>query len=69
LLLPQRRLSKQGITTVLLSHLIYLAEKSGLLAYNAAVMVENKAMLHVLKKLGFILETTEDGIAELYKVF
>lgn len=59
----------KGITTVLLSHLIYLAEKSGLLSFNAAVMVENKAMLHVLKKLGFILETTEDGIAELYKVF
>ncbi len=58
----------RGITSVLLTHLVYLAEKSGLLSLTASVMVENKSMLHVLKKFGFTIEITEDGIVELNKI-
>jgi acyl-CoA hydrolase/RimJ/RimL family protein N-acetyltransferase len=59
----------QGITTILLTHLIYLAQKSGLLSFTATVLVDNKPMLHVLKKIGFKHEFTEDGYSQFTKIF
>ncbi len=59
----------RGIITVILSHLISLAQRSGLLYFVGSVLMENKAMLHVLRKFGFRLKNTEDGIVEVHKVF
>jgi acyl-CoA hydrolase/GNAT superfamily N-acetyltransferase len=58
-----------GITSVLLAHLTFLAQKNGLLSFTASVLVENLAMIHVLKKIGFTHKTTGDGVTELEKIF
>jgi acyl-CoA hydrolase/GNAT superfamily N-acetyltransferase len=58
-----------GITSVLLAHLTFLAQKNGLLSFTASVLAENRSMIHVLKKIGFIHKTTEDGVTELEKIF
>ena len=59
----------QGITSELLGYLTYLAERAGILSFNASVLLENRPMLHLLKKLGYKMETIEGGIAELTKAF
>jgi RimJ/RimL family protein N-acetyltransferase len=43
----------QGIAQELLSYLVYLARRQGLLGFTAAVLVENEPMIHVLEKYGF----------------
>ena len=46
----------RGLGTELLSHLITLAKKKGLLGFTVAVLVENRPLLHLLEKLGFNLK-------------
>ncbi|HWQ76135.1 MAG TPA: GNAT family N-acetyltransferase, partial [Syntrophomonas sp.] len=58
-----------GIASILLTHLTYLAQKNGLLGFTASVLAENRSMIKILKKVGFTHKTTEDGVAELEKAF
>jgi acyl-CoA hydrolase/RimJ/RimL family protein N-acetyltransferase len=58
-----------GIASILLTHLTYLAQNNGLLSFTAEVLNENQSMIHVLKKAGFIHKTTGQGSIELEKVF
>ena len=56
----------QGIGTELMSYLVLLANKRGLLGLTAEILVENTAMLHVADKFGFELENA--GSEGMYKV-
>jgi len=56
----------KGIGTELLSYLIYLAQKQGLLGFTAEVLMENRPMLHVFGKTGLNMEKrAEGGVWEL----
>ena len=46
----------QGIGTELLEHLTRTARRQGLLAFSAEVLRENRAMLHLFEKMGFVIE-------------
>ncbi len=55
-----------GVGTELLSYLTYLAKRSGLLAFAAEVLEENRAMLHLFEKMGFNIERRRaEGVYEL----
>lgn len=59
-----------GVASVLLAHLTYLAQKNGLLGFTATVLWENHSVIKVLKKFGFIPKATEYGeVREFEKVF
>ena len=51
----------KGIGAELLSYVTYLARKSGLLGFTAAVLMENRQMLQLFEKMGFIIEKRADG--------
>lgn len=55
----------KGLGTTLLSYLIQLARKGGLLSLSADVLEENKPMLRVFEKAGFKIQSTEAGIYDL----
>lgn len=55
----------RGIGTTLLSYLINIGKRQGLLCFYAAVLLENKSMLHVLEKMGFEIQTSGDGLHDL----
>ncbi|HDD60124.1 MAG TPA: GNAT family N-acetyltransferase [Euryarchaeota archaeon] len=56
----------KGIGTELVRYLTHLARKQGLLGFTAEVLQENKPMLHIFKKMGFDIQSSqEDGICEL----
>ncbi len=60
----------KGIGGVLLSYLTYLAKRQGLLGFTAAVLIENKAMLHLFEKMGFDMEKkVAEGVYELKMMF
>ena len=60
----------QGIGHHLLAYLTNLARKRGLLAFTASVLMENKAMLHLLQKAGFdIQKRGEGGVYEMRMAF
>ncbi|MDD5338375.1 MAG: GNAT family N-acetyltransferase [Dehalococcoidales bacterium] len=46
----------KGIGSELLSYLTLLAKRQGLLGFIAEVLVENKSMLHLFEKMGFIID-------------
>jgi RimJ/RimL family protein N-acetyltransferase/NAD-dependent dihydropyrimidine dehydrogenase PreA subunit len=46
----------RGVGTELLSHLIYLARRRGLVGLTAEVLVENRPMLHLVEKAGLDVE-------------
>ena len=58
-----------GICSMLLAHLTYLAQNNGILSFTATVLSENQSMLHVLKKAGFTHKYTDHGHIGLEKVF
>ena len=59
-----------GIASVLLTHLTYLAQKNGLLGFTASVLSANRPMINVLKKMGFTHKNTEyGGVSEFEKGF
>ncbi len=45
-----------GVGTELLSYLINLAKKQGLLSFTGEVLPENKAIIHLMEKFGFEIE-------------
>jgi hypothetical protein len=54
----------------LLSYVTYLARKSGLLGFTAAVLMENRHMLQLFESMGFIIEKrAEGGVYELTMSF
>ena len=60
----------RGVGEALLSYLTYLAKRKGLLGFTAAVLVENKPMLHLFEKMGFDMEKrVEEGVYELKMMF
>ena len=58
-----------GICSILLAHLTYLAQNNGILSFTATVLNQNESMIHVLKKAGFTHKNTGQGFIELEKVF
>jgi RimJ/RimL family protein N-acetyltransferase len=60
----------KGIGAALLSYVTYLARKSGLHGFTAAVLMENLQMLQLFEKMGFIIEKrSEGGVYELKMSF
>ncbi len=51
----------RGIGAALLSYVTYLAKKNGLLGFTAAVLMENRQMLQLFEKMGFIIEKHAEG--------
>ena len=56
------REQKQGIGTELLSYLIYLGKRNGLLAFSAEVLYENRPMLSIFDKAGFQIVSSGGGV-------
>jgi GNAT superfamily N-acetyltransferase len=60
----------KGIGAELLTYLTYLARRRGLLGFSAAVLQDNKRMLHLFESMGFIVEKRLDsGVYELKMSF
>jgi len=60
----------KGVGEELLSYLTYLAKRQGLLGFTAAVLMENRVMLHLFEKMGFdIQRKVEEGVYELKMMF
>jgi GNAT superfamily N-acetyltransferase len=60
----------KGIGRELLTYVTYLARKSGLLGFTAQVLMENRQMLQLFEKMGFIIEKRADvGVYELKMSF
>jgi acyl-CoA hydrolase/GNAT superfamily N-acetyltransferase len=56
----------KGIGSTLLDYVTYLAKKSGLQGFTAAVLMENRPMLHLFEKMGFNTEKHAEG--EVYEL-
>ncbi|HDP81424.1 MAG TPA: GNAT family N-acetyltransferase [Spirochaetes bacterium] len=60
----------KGVGLELISYMTYLAKKEGLLGFTAEVLVENRPMLQLFEKMGFIIEKrSESGVYELKMQF
>jgi RimJ/RimL family protein N-acetyltransferase len=60
----------RGIGSEMLSYLTYLARKQGLLGFTAEVLVENRPMIHLFEKMGFLMDRrTEEQVYELKMAF
>lgn len=60
----------RGIGAELLAHLTYLAKKNGLHGFTATVLQENRAMLQLFERMGFLIEKrAEAGAYELRMSF
>lgn len=60
----------KGIGAELLSYLTYLAKKSGLHGFTAEVLSDNKPMLNLFERMGFVIERrAEAGVYELTMSF
>ena len=56
----------QGVGRELLSYLIYLAKRQGLLGFSGDVLLENRAMVRLFEKMGFDTEKrSEEGVYEM----
>jgi len=55
----------RGVGGELLSYLIYLAKRNGLLSLSAEVLPDNLVMLHLLEKAGFRTERRDGGVVYL----
>jgi len=56
----------QGVGRELLSYLIYLAKRQGLLGFTGDVLVENRSMVRLFEKMGFDTEKrSEEGVYEM----
>jgi acyl-CoA hydrolase len=56
----------QGVGRELLSYLIYLAKRQGLLGFSGDVLLENRAMVRLFEKMGFDTEKRSDE--EVYEM-
>ncbi|HSB34513.1 MAG TPA: GNAT family N-acetyltransferase [Nitrospirota bacterium] len=60
----------KGIGAELLKYVTYIARKSGLLGFTAAVLMENRNMLQLFEKMGFFIEKhAEAGMYDLKMSF
>ncbi len=60
----------RGIGSELLSYLTFLARKQGLLGFTAEVLMENRPMLHLFEKMGFVIDKRlEEQTYELKMAF
>jgi RimJ/RimL family protein N-acetyltransferase len=60
----------KGIGLELLTYLTFLAKKQGLLGFSAAVLQDNRQMLHLFESMGFVVEKRLDaGVFELMMSF
>lgn len=60
----------RGIGAELLSYLTFLARKNGLHGFTAEVLIDNKPMVQLFEKMGFIIEKrAEAGVYELKMSF
>ena len=60
----------RGIGNELLSYLTFLARRQGLLGFTAEVLMENRPMLHLFEKMGFIIDKRlEEQTYELKMAF
>jgi GNAT superfamily N-acetyltransferase len=60
----------RGIGSALLSYLTNLARKQALLGFSAEVLVENRPMLHLFEKMGFLIDRrVEEQTYELKMAF
>ncbi|MCL4536795.1 MAG: GNAT family N-acetyltransferase [Nitrospirae bacterium] len=60
----------KGIGAELLSYLAYLAKKNGLHGFTAEVLIDNKPMLNLFERMGFVIERrAEAGVYELTMSF
>jgi RimJ/RimL family protein N-acetyltransferase len=60
----------RGIGSEMLSYLTYLAKRQGLLGFTAEVLLENRPMLHLFEKMGFLMDRrTEEQVYELKMTF
>jgi acyl-CoA hydrolase/ribosomal protein S18 acetylase RimI-like enzyme len=56
----------QGVGRELLSYLIYLAKRQGLLGFSGDVLLENRAMVRLFEEMGFDTEKrSEEGVYEM----
>jgi len=63
-------LQNQGIGSELLGYLTLLAKRNGLHGFTAAVLMDNKPMLQLFEKMGFVVEKhAEAGVYELKMSF
>ncbi len=54
----------KGVGAELFSYITYLAKKQGLLGFTANILMDNRPMLHLTRKMGFQIEKT--GTAGVY---
>jgi GNAT superfamily N-acetyltransferase len=60
----------KGIGTELFDYLTSLAKRQGLHGFTALVLLENKPMLHMIRKMGFEIEEKLEGdVYELKMMF
>ena len=60
----------RGIGSTLLSYLTFLARRQGLMGFTAEVLVENRPMLHLFEKMGFLIDKRiEEQTYELKMAF
>ncbi|MCX6673644.1 MAG: GNAT family N-acetyltransferase [Methanothrix sp.] len=65
-LVVRDKFQAQGVGRELLSYLIYLAKRQGLLGFSGDVLVENKSMVRLFEKMGFDTEKrSEEGVYEM----
>ncbi len=59
-----------GVCMELFSYLTYLAKRQGLLGFTAEILMDNKPMLHLCRKMGFDIEqTVSSGVYNLKMMF
>ncbi|KUK44853.1 MAG: GNAT family N-acetyltransferase [Methanothrix sp.] len=69
-LVVKDKYQNMGVGHDLLSYLTSLARRGGLLGFTAEVLVENKPMLNLFKKMGFDTEKrSEEGVYEMRMMF
>jgi GNAT superfamily N-acetyltransferase len=69
-LVVKDKYQNMGVGHDLLSYLTRLARRRGLLGFTAEVLVENKPMLNLFKKMGFDTEKrSEEGVYEMRMTF
>jgi len=65
-LVVRDRFQGQGVGRVLLTYLIYLARRQGLLGFSGEVLVANRSMVGLFEKMGFDTEKrSEEGVYEM----
>jgi GNAT superfamily N-acetyltransferase len=62
-------MQNKGIGSLLLQYLANIAMREGILAFTASILSDNRAMLHVIDKLGYEVERSMTGSECAVRVF